>query len=231
MEVTHREAQQLNDKIAERLLYIAKLNPRGVNKLASKYGYPVPKENINSKFNFLTLFFTENGEDDRAIDELLVAHPDFALFAETMATKMSKLKPSFEPEQHDGYFDIEDFGNYDGFVDSIHTYNNDAFVGGIISAVGDLGAAGINKIGAGKERKTAEKIAGESTKQAQTSVDVAQKQLEMSQKSVDIAKIQSKAAKKEATEKRKTYMYISLAVVALIILAVGGYIIYKRMKK
>ncbi len=215
MEVTYQEAQNLNNKIAERLYYIAKLNPRGVNKLASKYGYPVPKENIHSKFNFLSLFVTENGGDDHALDELMAAHPDFNMFAETLASKLHKKSyPIQVRQQEDEFVDIEQFGNYDGFMSGSDTYNDDAFIGGIISAVGNLGAAGISKIGAGKDRATQEKLAAETTKQADTGVQ--------------IAAIQAKQAKKQADAKNKMIIIISIVAVVLIGLAIGGYFIFRK---
>ncbi len=215
MEVSYNEAEKLNDNIAERLYYIAKLNPRGVNKLAYKHGYPVPKENLQSKFNFLSLYFSENGSEDKALDELLITHPDFQWFAETMASKMA-VPTRMAQVESDGYLPIEQFGNYDGFIDNNDNYN-DPFIGGIISAVGNLGAAGISKIGAGKDRATSEKLAQESTKQAQVQVD--------------IAKAQGKSAQKQAAEKRKTYIWIAVIVIVVAVAIAGGIWWYKNSKK
>ncbi len=219
MEVSRKEAQNLSNDIAERLYYIAKLNPRGVNKLATKYGYPAPKENINSKFNFLNRFFIENGGDDQAIDELMFTHPDFQMFAETVTGKINRSRRRIPVEEEvdsieDGYMNIQHFGNYDGFMSGSDTYNDDKFIGGIISAVGNLGAAGVNKIGAGKDRASAERLAKEQTKQAGTGVQ--------------IAAIQAKQAKKEAEEKRKTTIIIAIVVLVVIGLAVGGYFLFRK---
>lgn len=229
MDISSRDQQKIAGNISARLEYIARNNPKGVNKLAYKYGYPAPKENLHSKFNFLALFLQENGDNDKAIDELVMTHPDFGLFAETLQSKIKNIKGKsqvIEQQNEANFIDIEDFAHYDGFIDDNDTYNgnhdysgDDDFIGGIISAVGNLGAAGINKIGAGKQRSANQKLAEEGTKQANTAVQV--------------AAINAMAAKKQAEvdAKKSNNMIIALAIAGvLVILAIIAFFYFRRKK-
>lgn len=223
----YAEAEKLTNNVARRLRYIAELNPRGVNKLAYKYGYPVPKENVHSKFNFLTLWFAEEGSNDKALDELMITHPDFNLFAETMASKLgviptengiSKYKGPLQYEPEDGdELDEDEFGNYDGFIDSHDTYHNDNFIDAIAGAVkGVAGAAG-KFAGTGKKgREAQQKMAEEQTKQAQTQVQ--------------IAAIEAKKAEKEQKAKTKRIIIWSSVGALLFIILIVVYFAFIRKK-
>jgi hypothetical protein len=218
----YQEAQKLNDSVAQRLHYIAKLNPKGVNKLAYKYGYPVPKENINSKFNFLALWFYENGNDDKALDELLLTHPDFNLFAETMASKLgvmpravSKYSGPLQYEPDEEGLDEDEFGNYDGFIDNNDTYQNDNFIDAIAGAVKGVAGTVGKFAGTGKKgRESQQKWAEEQTKQAQTQVQ--------------IAAIEAKKAEKVQKAKTKKIIIISSISAAVVIIGVVLYFVFRK---
>lgn len=223
----YQEAEKLTNDVARRLRYIAELNPRGVNKLAYKYGYPVPRENVQSKFNFLTVWFAEEGSNDKALDELMMTHPDFNLFAETMASKLgvmptergiSKYNGPLQYEPDDGdELDEDEFGNYDGFIDSHDTYHNDNFIDAIAGAVkGVAGAAG-KFAGTGKKgREAQQKLAEEQTKQAQVSVQ--------------LAAIEAKKAEKEQRAKTKRIIIWSLIIVSLVVVVTVVYFGFIRKK-
>jgi len=172
MEVTAQEANKLTNGIAERLHYIAKLNPRGVNRLASKYGYPVPSENVASKFNFLSIFFQENGGDDSAIDELLMTHPDFNLLAETLSNKVkSKMGTNKKTIQIDNdeepFVSVEDFEGFDGFIDNMEIDSHDnMFIDAIATGLGAVAGGAGKFAGTGKRGRAAtQNLAEENTKQ------------------------------------------------------------------
>ncbi len=220
------EAQKLNEGVARRLQYIAELNPKGVNKLAYKYGYPVPKENVHSKFNFLAAWFLEEGANDRALDELIITHPDFNLFAETMASKLgvdrvekgvSKYKGPLQYEPEEDEFDEDEFGNYDGFIDNHDTYESDGFIDAIAGAIkGVAGAAG-KFAGTGKKgRASQQALAEEQTKQAQVQVQ--------------IAAIEAKKAEKAQKAKTKKVIIISSIGAGLVIIGIVVYLVFFRKK-
>jgi hypothetical protein len=235
MNITSKEAHKLSTDIAERLYYIAKLNPRGVNKLATKYGYQTPKDNLNSKFNFLALFFQENGSDNKAIDQLLLAHPDFNLFAETLAMKSigrdNAVSPysgplQYHPDEDDdndeGYMNLDEFGNYDGFIDTNDTYVSDPFIGAIADAVKGVAGTVGKFAGKGKKGRAAQaNSAAEATTQARLDA----------QSSLVNARAAEKIASKEQKSKTKRIIIISSISAAVLIGLVLVYVFVIRKKK
>ncbi len=226
MEVGYQEAARLNNDVLRRLQYIAELNPRGVNKLATKYGYPCPRENVQSKMNFLALFFSENGSDDNAIDELVMANPDYKLFEETILRRIQR--PSvrrtdgplkYQPQEEDGFVNVDDFDGYDSFIDDNDTYSsNDTFIGAIADAVKGIADTTGKFAGTGKKgREAQQKLAEEQTKQGQTAIQ--------------IAAIQARQAQKEAKAKTKKVIIISsIGAVVLIVALVLFLYLRKRGK-
>lgn len=179
-----------NTELGYRLRYIATLNPRGVNVLATSFGYHVPKNNVESRIGFLNKFMLEN--EEQSVNALINIHPDRQLF-----------QPSND-------FELEDV-----------ELERDNFIGGIITAAGNLGAAGINKIGAGKERATAERIAGEGTTQAKLLAD----------SKVKTQALQTKQTKLAEQSKEKQLYIVGGVAVGVIILIIVGIIVYKKYSK
>lgn len=214
VELTANDVNRITSDMAERLYYIAKLNPRGVNKIATKYGYPAPQETLEGKFNFLSLFFQEEGNNDNAIDELVIAHPDFGLFAETLSNKVkNKLKSRIPIESEEEFVDIEDFEGFDGFIENSEVYysNDNLFIDAIAGAVkGVAGTAG-KAIGTGKRGTEAkQQAASEQTKQLQ------------------LQNKQAKVADKENTKRMIIYSSIGFVIFVVLVLV---YVFVIRKKK
>ncbi len=113
-----------DSELGVRLRYIARLNPKGVNKLASKHGWQLPANNSNARVAFLNDFLAEEGEGehfDKAFAEIVDIHPDKQLVIDN--------------HSHSGYEGFE-YGNYDGFD-----------IGSIVGSVTDLAKTGLGKIG------------------------------------------------------------------------------------
>lgn len=229
MDVGIAEAHKLDSDISERLYYIAKLNPKGVNKLATKYGYQTPREKLESKFNFLNIFFLENCNDDKAIDDLVMTHPDFGLFSETVINRVGKqINKNKIPNQHiieeeENFVDIEEFGNFDGFMDDNYSYNEFDQMGGvdpisnIAAAVGKLGESAGKFAGTGKRgRNATQNLAEEATKQKA--------------QEIKMAAIAAKQEEKTHKAKTKRIIIISSIVAVVIIIAVVLFIVLRKKK-
>jgi hypothetical protein len=140
MTISKSEAALANG-LLDRVEYIAKLNPRGVRKLATSYGYPSPNSQVEAK-KFLMRFLSDDG--DVAVDAMLSIHPDKNAFMENLANRVRS------NSQYNQESDTED--HYDNFI-------VDAIAGAV------TGVAGAAKSIAGPSRKQigADQMAGQNT--------------------------------------------------------------------
>lgn len=194
------QVAKVSNDIAERLLYIAKLNPRGVNKLAYRYGYEPPRNSPEARFNFLVKYYNENCDEDQGIDDLLLQHPDFTLFAETFGNHLKKKMGNQEElEVPIDYYPRA----YVTFEDQA----TESFVGAIADAAGATATAVGKFAGTGKKgREASQKLSEEETKRQTLN---AYGML-----------LQQKESAKKFAEKNKTTLIIVAIIVA--VLFIGG---------
>jgi hypothetical protein len=63
----------MNQSLIDMASYIAKVSPKGVNKVAYKYGYPLPLTE-EGRLGFIIKGFSEEG--DEFLRDLALVHPD-----------------------------------------------------------------------------------------------------------------------------------------------------------
>ncbi len=82
-----------NSILGLRILYVAILNPTGVNKLAYSNGYQPPKDTVDSRVGFLNKFISDEGED--ALTQLLSIHPDKDLILDNVIDEVKSNKDNY----------------------------------------------------------------------------------------------------------------------------------------
>jgi len=126
MVITQSDADLVNG-LLDRIEYIAKLNPKGVRKLAYSKGYRSP-EGLSQRKQFLMQFLNEGGDD--ASSAMMLIHPDREILVESLASKV---------RQYNG--DQFDYNAYDGADDY------DSFIAAIANAIGGVAGAAKSIVG------------------------------------------------------------------------------------